>query len=184
MQIKGTAVKATVQFMKEQFPDRYKEWLDALPAASKQIMQNPIYATGWFSLMDSVIVPTEILGKMCFKNPEEGAWQVGAYSADYALKGIYKVFVRISSPSFMLSRASSIFASYYKPAVIHVTEKKTKRVVLRLEKFDTQERLIMHRIAGWLEKALEITKSSDIRVEVKHQLMDKAPVSHIIMEWG
>ncbi|MDY0254219.1 MAG: hypothetical protein RBR30_07375 [Tenuifilaceae bacterium] len=45
MEIKGTAVKATPDFVKERFPGRYMEWLQAMPNSSRRIFEQPIYAT-------------------------------------------------------------------------------------------------------------------------------------------
>lgn len=36
MEIKGTAVKNTQEFVKTKYPDRYDEWLQSLPEASQK----------------------------------------------------------------------------------------------------------------------------------------------------
>ena len=80
---------------------------------------------------------------------------LGGYSATSALKGVYKIFVMISTPAFMLSRATSIFATYYQPSEIKVIESSGKHAVIEIKGFEQKDATTAYRIAGWMEKALE-----------------------------
>jgi hypothetical protein len=184
MEIKGTAVKTTPDFVKENYPNRYLEWLQSMPQSSRVIFEQPIYATSWYNLIDSVIIPTQKVGDLFFDgNHTESALALGRYSSEIALKGIYKIFVRVSSPHFVLSRASSIFSAYYKPSDIKVIESKDKRCVLQLSQFHISEKLIMHRIAGWVEKTLEITLKTALRVDVQNDVVENELITRITAEW-
>ncbi|MHC1704165.1 MAG: hypothetical protein AB9846_09685 [Tenuifilaceae bacterium] len=185
MEIKGTAVKATPDFVKDKFGPRYNEWLKSLPETSKQIMEQPIYATTWYSLIDAVIIPTQKAAELFYNgNYATAANEIGRYSAEIALKGIYKIFVRVSSPHFVLSRASSIFSTYYQPADIRVIESAEKKAVLQLSKFHPNEKLIMNRIAGWIEKTLEITLKSALKVDVENHIEGSNLTSRITIIWN
>jgi hypothetical protein len=184
MEIKGTAVKTTPDFVKEKFPDRYIEWMLSMPEHSRKVLEQPIYATSWYNLIDSVIIPTQKVGDLFYNGNQEAAGHaLGRYSAEIALKGIYKIFVRVSSPHFVLSRASSIFSAYYKPSVIRVVESKDKRCVLQLSEFHPDEKLIMNRIAGWIEKTLEITLKAALRVDVQNKIVGSKLETFISIEW-
>ncbi len=184
MEIKGSAVKATPDYVKVNFLNRYHEWLKSLPPASRDIIEKPIYATTWYPLIESVIIPTQKVADLFFQGDyNKAAREVGRFSADIALKGIYKIFVRISSPQFVLSRASSIFSTYYQPAEIKVVESTDKKAVLQLEKFHIDEKLIMERIAGWIEHTLEITLKSPLKVDVENIINGKNLTARITAMW-
>jgi len=185
MEIKGTAVKATPDFVKAKFGDKYNDWLKSLPETSRTLIVQPIYATTWYSLIDSVIVPTQKVAELFFDgNYTKAANEIGRYSAEVALKGIYKIFVRVSSPHFVLSRASSIFATYYQPADIKVIESAEKKAVIQLSKFHPNDKLIMNRIAGWIEKTLEITLKSALKVDVENHIEGPNLTSKITIMWN
>lgn len=184
MEIKGTAVKATPDFVKANFINRYSEWVKSLPQTSREIIEKPIYATTWYPLIESVIIPTQKVADLFFEGDyNKAAREIGRFSADIALKGIYKIFVRISSPQFVLSRASSIFQTYYQPAEIKVVESADKKAVLQLEKFHIDEKLIMERIAGWIEHTLEITLKSPLKVDVQNIVNGKNLTARITAMW-
>ncbi|MDD2278081.1 MAG: hypothetical protein PHD06_00910 [Bacteroidales bacterium] len=185
MEIKGTAVKSTPDYIKEKYPTRYLEWLQSMPESSRKIFDQPIYATSWYNLIDSIIIPTQKAGDLFFNgNHVKAAHELGRYSADIALKGIYKIFIRVSSPHFVLSRASSIFSAYYKPSNIKVIESKSKRCVIELLQFDYSEKLIMNRIAGWIEQTLEITLKTALTVDVHNELNEDLLKTLITIEWN
>lgn len=185
MEIKGSAVKATPDFVRDMFGSRYSEWVKSLPEKSKAIIEQPIYATAWYSLTDSVIIPTQKVADLFYAgNSAKAASEIGRYSADIALKGVYKIFVRVSSPHFVLSRASSIFATYYQPSDIKVIESADKKAVLQFSKFHPNDRIIMNRIAGWIEKTLEITLKSPLKVDVENHIEGVNLTSKITAIWN
>ncbi len=184
MEIKGTAVTSTPKFVKIKFGDRFDEWINSLPEESKKILTSPIDVSAWYPLTEAVIIPTEKISELFYNDPEKAAWEAGKFSADIALKGIYKIFIRISSPSFILSRAGNIFSTYYKPSDIKVVENLSKKVVMEFDDFVESDRLIMYRIAGWIERALEMTNCSGINIDVAHSLRDGKPLTTITIEWA
>lgn len=183
MKIKGTAVRTIPDFVKARFKDRYKEWLDKLPTDSKKILSDTIIPTEWYPLTEGVIVPTEVLGEMIFRNAKEAAMALGKYSAEDALSGVYKVFVMIATPSFMMSRAASIFATYYRPSDIKLVVNKTDNAVFEIRKFEEKDILIAYRIAGWIEKALDIVHRENIRSTVSTRYQDSEFVITIDAKW-
>jgi len=184
MDIKGSAVKSTPDYIKFNFGLRYNEWLQSLPPASKEIIEKPIYATTWYPLMDAVIVPTQVAADLFFNGDvAKAAREIGRFSSDVALKGMYKIFVRISSPLFVLSRATSIFSTYYQPADIKVVESSGKKAIIELNKFHPNEKLIMERIAGWIEQTLEITLKSPLKVDIKNSINGNNLTSRITAVW-
>ncbi len=184
MEIKGTAVKATPDYVKQFYPSRYNEWIASLPEVSRKIMEQPIYATSWYNLFDSVIIPTRKVGDTFYNgNHEKAARLLGRYSSEIALQGIYKIFVRVSSPHFVLSRASSIFAAYYKPSVIKILESMDKHCLMEFSQFDVNDKLIMTRIGGWVEKTLEITLKTALRVDLQYTVNGSSLTTLMSVDW-
>ena len=184
MEIKGTAVKITPEFMKLNHAEQFNQWLELLPPDSRKIITEPIYATQWYPLEESIIVPTKILGELCYNSPKEGAMAVGIYSAEVALKGVYKIFLRVTSPHFILGRASSVFASYYNPSDVRVEKTTANSTEIIINKFTRQEALIVYRIAGWVARTVELTGRVKDSVDVN--IFDNADGSvtfKVVAKW-
>lgn len=160
MEIKGTAVKTTPEFVKARFKDKYYEWIESLPEKSRDIVGQPVFATMWYDIRDAVVIPTQKVGDLFFSSHQEAALELGRFSSEAALSGVYKIFIKISSPQFVLSRAANVFATYYNPADIQIITSKANSAILEMKGFVRQEELIVYRIAGWLEKTIELTTKS------------------------
>ena len=131
-------------------------------------MLEPIYVTTWYSLKDGMIEPTRKLSELLHNN--NVAWDVGAYSAEEGLKGVYKIFVLIAKPSYILKRASRVFETYYNPSEMKVVKTGSHKTVIHITKFPEPDTIVEQRIGGWLAKALEITKCKNGEVKITKSL--------------
>ncbi len=171
MEIKGTAVKSIKDFVLKNYPNRYNEWFDSLPATSREIMIESIISANWYSLNDAAIEPTKKIGEIFFENNlRKGAWECGRFSAETALTGIYKIYVKFSSPNHIIQRASRILPAYYSSSEIEVTESGDKYVNLKMFNIEKPTVIIEYRIAGWMERALEISGCENVKIEIPKSL--------------
>lgn len=184
MKVKGTAVKSIQQFVREKHPDQYDHWLKSLPVEAQRVMQDAIYATNWYSLHQAVVLPTEHIAHLFFNNDtKKGAWELGRYSAEIALSGVYKVFVKMSSPSFIINRATRIFSTYYHPATMIVPEKSDKSIVVHITEFETPHSTVENRIAGWVERALELSGCKEIKFTISKSLTLGDDLTEFLVSW-
>ncbi len=183
MEIKGSAVKSIPDFIKKFHPDKYNAWMESMPEASRHIFAGGVMPSSWYSLRDAAILPTEALGKVVFNDALKGAWQCGRYSAETALNGIYKFFIKAASPFFIIERASRIFTTYYQPSDMSVVEKGSDYVVLHISRFEEPDALIEARIAGWIERAMEIHGVGEVSVTIPKSLTKGYPITEIRVKW-
>lgn len=170
MEIKGTAVKSIPEYVKRNFTSEYANWIRALSPASQQIA-NSVSSAGWYSMTDAAVEPSKKVGELFFNNDlKKGAWELGRFSADIALNGIYKLYVKFSAPGHIISRASRIFSAYYRPSKLETADLKSNSVKLLMTQFDQPSDLIEYRIAGWVERALEISGCKGVDVNITKSL--------------
>jgi hypothetical protein len=165
MEVKGTAVIAIRDFVKRNYPAEYKKWLDSLSPEAKKIFSDTIDSTKWYPVEAGAKEPTEKISTMFFNgNIEAGALEAGRFSAEKALTGIYKIFVKAANPQYIIKRASRVFATYYRPCEINVVDTPVNGVVVEMNKITDRYSVIEHRIVGWMEMALQISGCQDVRI--------------------
>ena len=183
MKVKGTGVMATKGFVKEKFPDRFDEWLDALPPESREIHGGTILATQSYLIYDALVVPTEKLCELFYNGDEYGAWIAGIHSAGFALNSFYKVFFKVGSPQFIIKRASSVFSSYYPDGEMHVADTSDRQVVLQVTKFSEPHYIIELGIGGWMEGALELMGCRNISVDMTKSMANGDSLTEFVAKW-
>jgi len=184
MKIKGTAVKSIIDFVKAKYPGELNNWLESLPKESAHIMKAPIYATSWYSMKEAAIIPTKRIAEMFFNDFRKGAWESGRFSAEIGLKGIYKIFIKATTPFYIIKRATKIFATYYSPSEMKVLETNGKSVKLHITKFDIPDKIIEYRIGGWIEKALELSGCKNVNIRITKSLTTGAEVTEYSINWN
>jgi len=183
MEIKGSAVKSIPDFIKKNHQEKYSEWLSSLPEESRIIFQDVVLPSNWYSLKDACIIPTEKLGEVIYNDTLKGAWNCGRYSAEIALTGMYKLFIKAASPFYIISKASKIFSTYYQPSNMEVTEKGDDWVILQISRFDEMHPVIENRIAGWIEKAMQIHGVSSVTVNFSKSMTRGDAITEIRVTW-
>jgi hypothetical protein len=183
MKIKGSSVQQTLDFVKEKFPNRYSEWMNKLPEDTQKLLSGIIMPISWYPIQEGVIIPTQVIGEVFYNDPIKGSYEVGKYSAGKALNGVYKVFMRIATPHFLVSKAALIFSSYYDKADIKAVEIDQKKTELQFFNFTEDEKFLFYRVAGWIQGALDVLKTKNAKTDIQYFTKDDKFACKIVISW-
>lgn len=186
MQVKGTALVFLPQFIKTNFgEDKFNEWLDVLPPKSREIYGKSILSSSWYELDDAFTEPLIKICDMFYHGDPREVWQIGRFSADYGLKGVYKILVRLGSPEALAKRAGSVIEKYYNPSVsIECVKAVRKHAVLRVTEFPAWNKHIEYRIGGYMERGIEISGGKKPQVEITSSLTKGHDFTEYDIKWN
>jgi len=182
MLVKGAVIKPIVEFVKQTYPDRYDSWLAQVSAECRDVLEEGI-VTSWYPIQLAMIEPTEVLCSLVPDRGEEVAWDIGRFSADFALRGIYRIFVRLGSPAFIIKRGSRVFATYYTNAVLRIPDSGPNHCIIHILEFPEPHRLVDRRIGGWMERSVEISGAKGVTSAIISSLADGDPRTEFRFTW-
>jgi hypothetical protein len=184
MQVRGKALTPMTKFIVKKFGKKGLEhWLDTISVEAHQVFIFPIKPDEWYPLKETMTDPTANIAQLFYSwDLKAAAWELGRFSADFGLKYL-KLIVRIGSPRFLLNKASEIMTSYYNPSRIEITEMTASQVVLRITEFPELDKAVEYRIAGWIERALEINGCRNIQLEIPRSLTNRSPFTEFQVTW-
>jgi hypothetical protein len=184
VEAKGTAIEILPKFILNRFgKDALDKWMSSLPREAKAEFSEGILSFRWYPLKTFLVDPTLILCQLFYGGHFEGALDVGRYSAEYALKGIYKLFIRVRSPEFLIRRAKTILPTYYRPSAMEVVEVSRGRCTLRITDFREMDEIIELRIKGWMEKALAISGGRILDISIPKSLTKNDPHTDFVLTY-
>lgn len=185
MQVKGSAIAPMPKFITEKHGESgCQRWLDALTPDAKQVYSGRIMANNWYPFKELMVEPTAKMCELFYGGNVRGATEAGRYSADIGLTGVYKIFVKVGSPDFIMKRASSIMAGYYTPSQLNVIESGPGKAVIHITQFPEPSTLVEARISGWMQRALEINGCKNVMVRITRSLTKKDPVTEFAVNWS
>lgn len=167
MQAKGTTVRTLKEYVTETHgSDGYRRWLESLPPASQAVFGQRLLPSNWYPFEDAVLRPMVAMGSMFYGGDPGGAWREGRYTAAKDLRGVYRVFVRVASPEFLMRNTAVMWSTYYHGSEARLIEGRNDGAVMELSGIEPASRDFDHHVAGWIEQALEICGCSQIRFTI------------------
>lgn len=183
MEVKGTSVAATKNFVNHRYgPEAQRAWLESLPGESRKIFDQAILANNWYPFRAGFVEPTRMICHSFFGGSELGAREIGRYSAEQSLRGIYKAFARVASVNFIMERTANIFKTYYTPGRMEVKSRDQHHLVFHILDIDDSDPLFEQRICGWINGALLICNNRDHQVRITRSAVRGDPMTEIMVD--
>ena len=185
MEIKGTAIKSTREFVMAKFPEKYELWINSLPEKTREIYSSSmINMAGWYPMKEDYQAPMERIIELFYEGDiKKGAEDMGRFSADLALTGIYKLFLIIATPKYLMTRASVVFSTFYLPCEVIITDSSSKSVTMQITKFPDLSSAIEYRIAGWCVRSLELCGCKKVRYITTKSLLHNNNETEFLYTW-
>ena len=163
-QFKGTIFISTQLFTERAFgPDAVERCLAELEEPDRDLLRG-VSAVGWYPV-EPVLRYHHALERL-YGDAESFAVceRLGEFSADWAIKGILKVFVRFKSPRFLMEKNGAVWSRYHDTGRWEVEAEQSNRIKGRLYDFAVRDEAFCARLRGWVRGAVKITGGRDARV--------------------
>ena len=100
------------------------------------------------------------------------------------LRGIYKAFVKLGSPEFVIKRIAAVHATYFQGVPIEVNLQGSGKAVVRYTGFEKQHRIMGFAIIGFFKKALEISGAKDVVLRFTTPIEEGKEFAELSISWG
>jgi hypothetical protein len=98
--------------------------------------------------------------------------EVGEWIAMKQLNSIYRAFLVVVSPEFMLKRSSTIFHTFYDEGAMEVKILAPGKVDCIFRGFTKQQQLIELSITGWFTGAAKLSRARNVKLDITTSLSE------------
>jgi hypothetical protein len=180
--VKGTAVQSSLRYVRERFGEEDLEAvLAALPAAEGAGLAE-VLASSWHPMEAFLRFMQEAKRQLGPREPDV-VRAMGRASCDYGVTGVYKVFFKLGSPEFIISRAARVFSSYYDTGRLTVPESRDRRAVAEVADLEGGAPEFCERMLGWMERTLELAGAKHLRSAHSRCVHRGDPVCRFEGDW-
>ncbi len=164
--LKGTGWKGALEYLDKTYgPEGMRKLLAALDEPDRQILSKPILPISWldFSAYIRIILTADkVLGSGDHKLIEAAS----VYNAQKDLKGVYKLFLSVTSPRFVISNAQRLWRQYNDEGDLSVEWRGSKEGVLYIRNYPD---IPLHHELDQLPYMIEALKMSGCKnVQARH----------------
>jgi len=161
-QVKGTAVIATMRFLEERFGDAtLASVLQALSPAERALIEPAALASSWYPM--SLLLRVMRESQAALGGHPRIMRDMGRASAEYGLTTVYRIFLKVGSPQFIIGHAARVFGSYFDRGEMRVRESRAGHATLDLLGFHEGSPELCERIRGWMERTMEMSGARNLR---------------------
>ena len=184
IQIKGTAVQDTIKQIKSRAgDDALNKILGLLDPDSRKLFEGEIFASTWYPL-DSFARFLEVEIKVLANGDEDMVRRGSEAVIERQLRGIYKAFVKLGSPEFVIKRIAAVHATYFQGEPNEVEMPATGIATERYKCFEKKHRIMGFAIIGFFKKALEISGAKDVGIRFAVPIDDGKGFAELSITWS
>src|ERR1700676_3527784 len=120
VQIKGSAIKETIDQIKSRAGEAaFQRILGLLDEETRKVCEGEVFSSTWYPL-DLFTRFLEIEIRVLADGKEEMVNRGSEASIERDLRGIYKAFVKLGSPEFVIKRIPAVHETYFQGVPIEV----------------------------------------------------------------
>jgi hypothetical protein len=164
VQIKGTALGSVQRYVQEHFgEEQWRALLAALTPGERQPIEGGILVSAWYPFalfIRMVQVAQAQLGTRVARLHHE----MGRAAADYGLTTFHKLFYKVGSPQFIITRAAKVWRTYYTSGEMIVPVCESGHAVVELAGFEEPARELCERLPGFFERTVELSGGREVRL--------------------
>ena len=184
VQIKGSAIKETINQIKSRAgDDALRKILELLDEETRTICQGEIYSSTWYPL-DIFTRFLEVEIRVLADGREEMVTRGSEVVIEKQLRGIYKAFVKLGSPEFVIKRIAAVHETYFQGVPIEVHLQGPGQAVVRYTGFEKQHRIMGFAIIGFFNKALEISGAKDVALRFNVPIEEGQAFAELSIFWS
>src|SRR5208282_3280429 len=184
VQIKGTAVLDTIAMVKKRAGEEgFKKIVALLDEDARKLFSGEVFTSSWYPL-DLFTQFLEVEIRESAGGNEEVLIKGSEAVIERQLRGIYKVFVKLGSPEFVLKRIAAVHATYFQGVPIEVKLLGKGRALVKYTGFEKQHRIMGFAIVGFFKKALEISGARDAAIYFSTPIEDGKGYSELSIAWS
>jgi predicted hydrocarbon binding protein len=162
--VKGSPVRSLQKFIDAELtPEERETVLRSLPPEYAKRFSAPVLATETVPV-HMLNLFTQEAAKAKGEPVEAFARRAGHEAASEAVRGIYRFFALVMTPTALLGKASQMWSSLYNRGELRVEDQSGNSARIRLTNFPS-ETVGCSRVTGWIERMAELTGVKNIQVE-------------------
>lgn len=179
-EIKGSTVVAAVESYRTYLPEECRRVLDSLDPKTRTLVTE-VQANEWIPV-DAFVRYLQAQVDVVGGDARELILQRSMIVLDRQLRGIYRIFAKLSSPHTLIARLAGVNALFFRGVEVERATAQRGEVVLRYRGFEETHRLMEPIIIGFFRAVLEINGAKDLQAKFTRPI-GSTEYAELVLSW-
>ncbi len=181
--IRGISLISSVKYITSNYGEGgFSRVIDSLEQEDKDVMRSKLNAMNWYPVKTYsafLAAADRIFGKgdyaMCI--------DIGRYSAEDTFSGLYKVFLEMGNPHFVIRRGHIAWRTIVDTGELEVEQVGDKFAKVKITGFEGPTKPFCMKITGYFGKVLEMSGAKNVKIQETSCATENCPACEYQMEW-
>lgn len=163
--VRGLSANLAVKYIKQNFGEEgFAKVLESLDQQERDMFKGMMNPMGLYSAK-AFINMINSADKLCGKGDYDICRQIGRFEAQEAFGGLYKVFLELGNPHFVIRRAPLAWRTLNDAGDLEVEQTGDKYVRGKVSNFPDPHKAFCWDLVGYFEKVLEMSGAKNLDVK-------------------
>ncbi len=183
-EIKGTALLQSVKSIKTRAGEQeFAKIVQQLDGEARSIFEGQLFAWNWYPL-DAFVKFLEADVRITANGDRTVLIARAEKVIEAQLHGIYKVFVKLGTPSFVIKGIAGVHATYFNGVQIIRELGDSNQAVIKYVGFQPHQEILGYTIIGFFRKALEISGAKQVGVNFSIPISAGGDYAELKITWA
>ena len=183
-EIKGATLLQTIEAVKARDgEDKLATIVAQLDPDSRSVIEGRISPWDWYSL-DILAAFLEADVRVTANGDREVLILRSEKVFEAQLRGMYKLFIRLGSPEYVIKRIASVHESYFRGIHFIPEFDDSKQSLIKYVGFQSQHEIVGYAIVGFYRKALEISGAKQVAVKFTVPISAGGKYAELKITWA
>ena len=162
--VKGTAISGRLRYAQRRGgDDAVRAVVAAISDAEtrEQLADGRALKSAWYPF-ETLVETTVAIDRLFGKGDLGILIDVGGDVAEADLNSVYKLFIAVATPQYLIDKAASLWRNYYDTGELVVAAREPQRALIELRNFDTPHRAHCLSVLGWMIRSLQLCGCKDV----------------------
>jgi len=183
-EIKGTTLIQSIDSIKARGGEHeLAKIVEQLNPESKSIFEGRISPWTWYPL-DAFVEFLEADIRLTANGDPEVLVARSEKVIEAQLRGIYKMFIKLGSPAFVIKRIASVHATYFNGVHIIPEVDDSNEAVIKYLGFESRHEILSYAIIGFYRKALQISGAKQVTTKFTVPISAGGDFAELKITWA
>ena len=183
VEIKGTVVLQSIDSIKARGgEEEFARILAELDAETRSAFDGPISPWKWYSL-DAFAALLDADIRLTANGDREVLIARSEKVIEGQLRGIYKMFIKLGAPAFVIRRISSVHQAYFNGIHFIPEFGESNEALIKYVGFEPRHEILGYAIIGFYRKALEISGAKQVTANFTVPISAGGPYAELKITW-
>jgi len=180
--IKGRVLLDTLAAVRERAGEQeLSKIVKSLSNESRKVFESPILFSEWYSL-DAFTEFLEVDIRETANGDREELARRSEKVVGAQLRGVYRIFVKLGSPKFVITRISAVHETYFRGVKITL-EFEPCSARIKYFGFHKKQNIMEYVIIGFFRKALAMSGANRVDLKFTIPIAQAGPYSELAISW-